>query len=391
VSLGPLELVFWSCFLLVAHTYVLYPAVLFAAYALAQLRRDCGYLSAGADRRRARLRDADLPALTLVVPAHNEAAVLPRKLENLARLDYPRDKLEVVFVSDGSTDGTDEILAAAPGVRRVRVPSRSGKSNALNRGVAVASHEVLVFSDASTLFAPDAVRQLVRHFVDPQVGVACGMLGFEGGAEFQQTEGVYWRYEKALRVMEARLGATLTASGAIYALRRAAWRPLAPDVMIDDFVVPLNARRAGYAVVFDPEARASEVAEESVRDEFTRRVRLAVGSFRALGELLRTPLPAFTAFAFFSHKLLRWVLPLLMLALLLASAALAAQPVYLAALVLQLLFYAWALAGFLFRERMAPVRYSLIGYFLLAINLAFLVGFVRFLSGRQEVRWKRAV
>jgi cellulose synthase/poly-beta-1,6-N-acetylglucosamine synthase-like glycosyltransferase len=391
VSLGLLEAAFWSCFLLVAHTYVLYPAVLFAAYALAQLRRDCGYLSAGADRRRARLRDEDLPALTMVVPAHNEAPVLPRKLENLARLDYPREKLEVVFVSDGSTDGTDEILAAAHGVRRLRVPQRGGKSNALNRGVAVASHELLVFSDASTLFAPDALRQLVRHFVEPRVGVVCGLLGFDGGAEFQQTEGVYWRYEKALRVMEARLGATLTASGAIYALRRAAWRPLSPDVMIDDFVVPLNARHAGYEVVFDPEARAHEVGEASVRDEFTRRVRLAVGSFRALGELLRTPLRPFTAFAFFSHKVLRWVLPFLMLGMLLASAGLAGQPPYLAALVLQLLFYAWALAGFLFRERMAPVRYSLIGYFLLAINLAFLVGFVRFLSGRQEVRWKRAV
>jgi poly-beta-1,6-N-acetyl-D-glucosamine synthase len=155
--------------------------------------------------------------------------------------------------------------------------------------------------------------------------------------------------------------------------------------------VPLNARRAGYAVVFDPEARATEVAEESVADEFTRRVRLAVGSFRVLGELLRTRLAPFTAFAFLSHKVLRWVLPLLMLAMLVSSALLAGHPLYRAALVAQVLFYAWALIGFLFRERMAPVRYSLIGYFLLAINLAFLVGFVQFLSGRQEVRWKRAV
>ena len=389
--MGLLEVVFWVSLVLVAHTYLVYPAVLFVAYALAQLRRDCGYLAAGSDRRRARLPDAELPGVTLVVPAYNEAAVLPRKLENLARLDYPREKLEVVFVSDGSTDGTDEILAAVPGVRLVRVPRRGGKSGALNHGVAAARHDLLVFSDASTLFAPDALRQLTRHFAAPQVGVACGILRFDGGAEFQQTEGVYWRYEKALRVMEARLGATLTASGAIYALRRAAWRPLSPDVMIDDFVVPLAARRAGYAVVFDPEARATELAEESVKDEFTRRVRLAVGSFRALGELLRTRLAPFTAFAFFSHKVLRWVLPFLMLAMLLSSAALAARPLYRAALLAQLVFYAWALLGFLFRERMAPVRYSLIGYFLLAINLAFLVGFVQFLSGRQEVRWKRAV
>jgi cellulose synthase/poly-beta-1,6-N-acetylglucosamine synthase-like glycosyltransferase len=387
-----LEVAFWACLALVAHTYLVYPAVLFAAYALAQLRRDCGYLAAGSDRRRARLADGELPRLTLVVPAHDEAAALPAKLANLALLDYPREKLEVVFVSDGSTDATDEILAAAEtdSVRVLRLGRRGGKSAALNHGVAAARHEVLVFSDASTLFAPDALRQLARHFADPRVGVACGILRFQGGPEFQQTEGVYWRYEKALRVMEARLGATLTASGAIYALRRAAWRPLSPDVMIDDFVVPLNARRAGYEVVFDPEAAATEFAADSVADEFARRVRLAVGSFRALGELLRTRLPPFTALAFFSHKVLRWVLPFLMLGMLVTSALLSARPVYRVAVVAQILFYVWALAGFAFRERMAPVRYGLLGYFLLAINLAFLVGFVQCLFGRAPVRWKRA-
>jgi cellulose synthase/poly-beta-1,6-N-acetylglucosamine synthase-like glycosyltransferase len=387
-----LEVAFWSCLVLVAHTYLVYPAMLFVAYALAQLRRDCGYLAAGADRRRARLLDGQLPRLTLVVPAYNEAGVLPAKLANIAGLDYPREKLEVVFVSDGSTDGTDAILAAneASGLRLLRLPRRGGKSNALNHGVAAAAHEVLVFSDASTLFAPDALRQLARHFVDPKVGVVCGILRFQGGPEYQQTEGLYWRYEKALRVMEARLGATLTASGAIYALRRKAWRPLSADVMIDDLVVPLHARRAGYGVVFDPEAAATEFGAESVADEFARRVRLAVGSFRALGELLRTRLAPFTALAFLSHKVLRWVLPFLMLGMLLTSALLWAHPLYRTALFAQLLFYAWALAGFLFRERMAPVRYGLFGYFLLAINLAFLVGFLRCFFGREPVRWKRA-
>jgi cellulose synthase/poly-beta-1,6-N-acetylglucosamine synthase-like glycosyltransferase len=387
-----LEVAFWACLLLVAHTYLLYPVTLFVAYALTQLRRDCGYLAVGVDRRRAPLRDGDLPYLSLVVPAYNEAGVLPDKLANLAALDYPREKLEVVFVSDGSTDETDAILAAqeGKGVRLLRVPRRGGKSNALNVGVAAATHEVLVFSDASTLFAPDALRQLARHFVDPKVGVVCGILRFQGGPEYQQTEGMYWRYEKALRVMEARLGATLTASGAIYALRREAWRPLAADVMIDDLVVPLHARRAGYGVVFDPEAAATEFAAESVADEFARRVRLAVGSFRALGELLRTRLAPFTALAFFSHKVLRWVLPFLMLGMLLTSALLWAHPLYRTALFAQLLFYAWALAGFLFRERMAPVRYGLFGYFLLAINLAFLIGFLRCFFGREPVRWKRA-
>lgn len=389
---SPWEAVFWISLLLVAQTYVLYPAVLFVAYGTAQLRRDCRYLARGAERRCRELHDAALPAVSVVIPAHNEERVLPAKLANLAQLDYPADRLEVVFVSDGSTDRTNELLDRAqdPRVRVVHMPVRSGKSLALNRGVASARHDVLVFSDAATLFAPDAVRKLVRHFTNDRVGVACGALRFQGNAEFQQTEGVYWRYEKALRVMESRLGATLTASGAIYALRRGAWQPLAPDVVIDDFVVPFNARRLGYQVVFDPEAAATEFAEASVADEFGRRVRLAVGSFRALGQLVRVRLDAFTALAFVSHKLLRWVLPFLMLALLLSSAALWERPFYRAALLTQLAFYLWAAAGCVFRERMAPVRYGLMGYFLLAINLAFLVGFVQYLLGRPQVKWKRA-
>jgi cellulose synthase/poly-beta-1,6-N-acetylglucosamine synthase-like glycosyltransferase len=386
------EILFWTSLLLVAHTYLLYPAILFVAYGMAQLRRDCRYLARGADRRCHELHDDELPAVSLIIPAHNEEAALPAKLVNLVELDYPADRLEVIFVSDGSSDRTNEILKQAqrPALRLVELPWRGGKSSALNHGVAAASHEIIVFSDTSTLFAPDAVRKLVRHFGDPHVGVACGTLGFQGNAEFQRTEGVYWRYEKTLRVMESRLGATLTASGAIYALRRAAWRPLTPDVMIDDFVVPFAARGLGYRVVFDPEAGAMDVAEESVAHEFARRVRLAVGSFRALGQLARVRLDAFTSLAFFSHKLLRWVLPFLMMTLLASSAALWDRPFYRAMLLIQILFYGWAAAGYLFRDRMAPLRYGLIGYFLLAINLAFLVGFVRFLSGRPEVKWKRA-
>jgi cellulose synthase/poly-beta-1,6-N-acetylglucosamine synthase-like glycosyltransferase len=386
------EIVFWTSLLLIAHTYVFYPALLFVAYGIAQLRRDCRYLARGADRRCRDLLDHELPAVTLVIPAHNEEAALPARLVNLVELDYPSDRLEIVFVSDGSTDRTNEILRQAerPPLSLVELEGRTGKSNALNHGVAAATHDILVFSDAATLFAPDAVRKLVRHFCNPQVGVACGTLRFQGNAEFQRTEGLYWRYEKALRVMESRLGATLTASGAIYALRRAAWVPLTPDVMIDDFVVPFAARRLGYHVVFDPEAGAAESAEESVAHEFARRVRLAVGSFRALGQLARVRLDAFTSLAFFSHKVLRWVLPFLMLALLGTSAALWDRQFYRAVLLLQVLFYGWAAAGYVFRDRLAPLRYGLIGYFLLAINLAFLVGFVRFLFARQEVKWKRA-
>lgn len=384
--------VFWTCLFLVTYTYLLYPCVLFVIYAVAQARADLRFLTTRRERRRRPLAEAELPPVTLIVPAYNEEAHLKDKIANVRELDYPRDRLQIVFVSDGSTDRTNEILEAGddPGFERLLLPRRSGKAIALNRAVEVARHGILVLSDASTLFAPDAMRQLVRHFADARVGVVCGALRFRGGDEFKQTEGVYWRYETSLRLMEARLGATLTASGAIYALRRECYRPLTPDDVIDDFVVPMRARTLGFRVVFDPEAEAVEFAGESVKDEFTRRVRIAVGSFRALRELSRVPLTPVACLSFFSHKFLRWVLPFLLIGLFVSNLWLLDGLIYRAVLAAQCAFYFWAGVGFLVRERGRRVPLALLCYFLVAINVAFLVGFVRFLSGRKDTAWQRA-
>jgi cellulose synthase/poly-beta-1,6-N-acetylglucosamine synthase-like glycosyltransferase len=385
------EYIFWVCLFLIAYTYVFYPIVLFIAYALSQVRRDCRYLSGRHNRRASTLAPEQLPTVTLIIPAYNEQTCLPNKILNLAQIDYAMEKVETVCVSDGSTDRTNEILSSLqdPKIKVVLLPERKGKSEALNVAVLHAHHDILVFSDATTLFAPDAVKNLTRHFSNPKVGVVCGALEFERTSESTQTEGIYWGYESMLRLMEARLGATLTASGALFALRRTAFRPLAPETIIEDFVIPMNARNLGYAVVYDPEATATEFAASSVVGEFTRRVRLAVGSFRALKGFLTTGLDGFTSVAFVSHKLLRWVLPFLLIALLVSNAFLMEKPPYRAVFVGQMLFLLWAWMGFIFRLRVHGVRYALVGYFLLAMNLAFLVGFLRFLTGREEGVWQR--
>jgi len=385
------KVAFWTCALLSAHTYILYPLVLFVAYAISQVRRDLQYLMGRRDRRRLPLGPEDLPAVSLVVPAYNEEAHLPDKLANICALDYPREKLEVVFVSDGSTDGTNAILRGSPGnnVRVILLPERRGKTRAVNQGVERACHEIVVLCDAATLFERDALKNLVRHFSDPTVGVVCGSLRFQSNLESEHTEGTYWRYEGMLRLMEARLGATLTASGAIYALRRRCFRPLQADDIIDDFVLPMHARALGYRVLYDPEAVATEFAASSVKGEFTRRVRIAVGSFFALRAFLRVPLGPMTSFAFLSHKLLRWVLPFLMIGMLVSNVALASEGFYRVLLAGQLAFYGWAAAGFLFQQRMTRVRFGLLGYFLVTIHLAYLVGFIRFICRRQEGLWQR--
>lgn len=388
-----LEVVFWSCFLLVAHTYLLYPVSLLVASVAVQTSRDWRYLVTRRDRRRIRQDPVELPTVSFIIPAYNEERHLPAKLGNLAELDYPKELLEILFVSDGATDRTNGILTAAEGgnVRVIYLPARGGKASAVNQAVEQAHHRLLVLSDAATLFAPDAIRKLVRHFADSEVGVVCGALQFHGSEESRQTEGIYWRYEGLLRLMESRLGVTLTASGAIYAVRRECFVPLSADTLVEDLVVPMNARKQGYRVLYDPEARATDFAPATVSDEFTRRVRIATGSFRALGQLLRGPLDPLTGFAFFSHKLLRWILPLLLIGMLLTSALLSDhQVVYRAMFLAQGVFYLWGMVGYLFRRQVGGIRYALIPYYLLAMHLAFLVGLVRVFSRRGEVGWHRA-
>lgn len=376
---------------LVVYTYFVYPLLLFVLYGLAQLRSDVHYLLNRSDRRVGSRKAEVFPGVTFIVPAYNEEASLSDKIGNLRQMDYPNDRLQIVFISDGSTDQTNHILSTLreENVQVVILPQRMGKPSALNHGVARARHEILVFSDSSTLFAPDAVRNLVRHFSDPRVGAVCGSVKLEGNQESQQTEGTYWKFESVLRLMESRLGAILNASGAIYALRRNCYRPLEPGDLIDDFLIPLKARQEGYRVLEDPEVVATEFSSDSVKAEFTRRVRLAVGSFRALQKVRLADLPGFTAIAFVSHKLLRWVLPFLLIVLFVSNVFLLRHPLYRVFFAGQLIFYLWGVIGFIFRERMKKVRYALIAYFLLTIHFAFLVGFWRWLFGGQEAAWQR--
>lgn len=383
--------VFWAAVFLVFYTYFGYPIVLFVCYGLVQIKRDWQFLHDRRNRRRGDVSDTELPTVTLFFAAYNEEEHLEEKLTNTLALDYPAEKLQVVVVSDGSNDRTNEILRNVRDARFdvVLREERGGKSAALTLAVERARHSIFVLSDASTIFAPDALRKLVRHFADSSIGAVCGALSFQGNAESSQTEGLYWKYETALRLMEARLGATLTPSGAIYAVRGEIYTPPAPDVLVDDILTLMSVRRAGYHVHYDPEAKAVDFPAASVAGEFRRRVRIAKGSFRALPQLLDIPKPLFTSFAFFSHKLLRWILPLLMLCVFVANFFLLQSWFYRATLGAQLLVLAWGGVGYLFREHLQRVRFSLVGYFLLAMNLAFLVGMVSSFGGKREVSWQR--
>lgn len=385
------KVLFWVSLGLVVYPYVLYPLVLFLTYSVTQAWRDLRYLGSPRSRRTKTPALAALPGVSIIIPAYNEEKVLAAKIENLRDLDFPQERLQFVFVSDGSEDGTNQILQSLQGANYecILLNERKGKANALNHAVERATNDILVFCDAGTLFELDAIKNLVRHFSNPEVGAVCGAVRYQAGSDAQQTEGAYWKYESALRMMEARLGAILNASGCIYALRRECFSPIPPSTILEDFVIPMRARRLGFSVLYDPESVAIEFPASTVSGEFTRRVRLAVGSFRALGDLVRVPLRGFTPFALISHKLLRWLVPFFAITLLISNVFVMHSPSYRVALAAQVLFYCWAGLGFFFYQQMRRVRFGLVPYFLFAMHLAFIVGFFRCLVGADRAVWQK--
>lgn len=383
--------IFWCSAVGLVHTYLLYPLLLVALDAWAGMRADFRYLAGGRDRR-VPLEPLALPRVSLVVAAWNEAEVIGAKVQNSLALDYPKELLEIFIGSDGSDDGTDSIVKACAD-RRVRLDraERVGKIGVLNRVVPKTDGDILIFSDANTIFEPDAVRKLVRHFADPRVGCVCGRLRLFNPNDPDFEESAYWSYESFLKLREGRRGAVMGANGGIYALRRSLFPALPADTVVEDFVVAAKTLLRGYRVIYDPEAIAWEETTEDYRKERLRRVRIAAGNFQALGLIggLLHPRQGFAAFAFFSHKLLRWIAPFLLVGVLASSIALMDRPLYSALLIGQLLFYWLAVIGFALRLPGALGRITSLARYFVEMNVGMAHGFFRWVRGSQKVTWQR--
>ncbi len=338
---------------------------------------------------------AGTPRVTLVVSAFNEAQVMREKIENSLTLDYPAHLLEIVVVSDCSTDETDAIVLAFAdrGIRLVRLPERRGKSAGLNEVVATASGDVLVFSDVNAFYRPDAIRRLVEPFGDPEIGCVTGESRYIGIEKYHVgiQENLYWKYERILKIWESRCGSMVGSDGAILALRRDLFEPLqAAD--LNDFVIPLRVVERGFRCVYAPEAVCEEHGTREYEEEFRRKVRIVnrgVYAVRSRLALLNPFQRGFFAIQLLSHKVLRWSLGLWIAVFFLATLALASQDLRWRSLVwAQVAFYTLALAGHL-----APRLHRRGGwifrlpYYFCMVNIAAVLGGVSGLLGRVQVTW----
>jgi cellulose synthase/poly-beta-1,6-N-acetylglucosamine synthase-like glycosyltransferase len=378
-------LLFWVSIGLPFYSYAVFPMLIVAMSRVAQRRRS-------PLRPSERTSAALWPPAAIVVSAYNEEQHVAELVNNIQSLEYP-GPVTLYVGSDGSIDRTATILQSLAGAR-VRVflyEQNRGKASVLNDLLAATSEPIIAFTDANTRLEPPALARLVRHFDNPAVGAVCGELRLRTSGGGDNVDGVYWRIERLLKASESVLGALLGANGGIYAIRRECFVPLRPDTVVDDFCIAMTIAAAGRSLVYEPDARAVEEAPQQIRDEFKRRVRIGIGNYQAFFRhpeyFLRTG--AMTRFAYFSHKVLRWFTPHLLILALLANAVLMDQPVYRALGAIQLGTYAFCLIVYALGRWLTIPRILRLPVYLVAMNVAFGIGFCRYLSGRYAGSWTR--
>jgi poly-beta-1,6-N-acetyl-D-glucosamine synthase len=346
---------------------------------------------------------ADLPALTLIVAAYNEGPVLSAKLRNILELDYPRERFDVVFVTDGSDDDSERLLReeSVPAECRLRVlhqPQRQGKLAAVDRVMPAVTTPITVYSDANAMLNPQALRNIVKHYADPAVGAVAG----EKRVRFAQTagaegvgEGVYWRYESTLKRLDAALYSVVGAAGELFSIRTALYESPPRDTVLEDFFQSLRIAMRGYRVAYAPDAYAVEGHSASLGEEFKRKVRNAAGGLQAIMRmpgLLNPWRHGVLSFQYVSHRVLRWTLAPLMLPIVFIAnvALLRTGPLPYGLLMAgQLLFYGAALCGWLLEQLGVKIKLFYIPMYFCLMNYSVYAGALRLLRRQQSVVWEK--
>lgn len=367
---------------LIFYTYVLYPIAMFLLVTFF--------------KRPIRKNTNDYcPTVSMIISIFNEEKILPEKINNLLNIEYPIDKIEFLLGSDGSTDRTKEIL------RNINIPSfhieifqdRIGKANVLNNLAKNAKGDIIIFSDANTMYESSTVKHLVKHFADKTVGGVCGelVLTKDCGGVSEIGEISYWKYEGWLKKLESKFKTLIGATGGIYAIRKSLFKPLPiKKAVVDDFLIPLEIVRRGYRVVYEPEAKGYEKPMDTVIGEFQRKVRICASNFNSISEFvdLLSPKFGFVAFALWSHKIIRWFVPFLLMIFFLCSAYLSANSFALRLIFeFQIAFIVLGLTGLILETRKVSLGILGLPYYFIAMNAALFVGFIKFILGKQKPTW----
>ena len=389
-----LQILFWVLAFIVVYTYVGYGILL---YFIIKIRR---IFKIG---KKPNAAPNYQPDVTLFISAYNEKDYVDGKMKNSLELDYPKDKLHIVWVTDGSDDGTPEILKQYNNVTIHHLPERNGKISAMNRGMKFVKTPIVIFSDANTMLGNESIKRIVNLFATPTVGCVSGekrIINKESDAASGAGEGLYWKYESALKKWDAELYSVVGAAGELFAIRTELYKDVEKDTLLDDFVISLRVAQDGYTIQYDPEAYAIETASANVKEELKRKIRISAGGIQSVVRL-RSLLNIFKygtlSFQYISHRVLRWTLtPACLLVLIPLGFALAYNEgllnfgLYSTLFWLQLLFYVAALTGWFLENRSTRIKALFVPYYFFIMNLSVVLGFFRYMKKSQSVNWERA-
>lgn len=333
------------------------------------------------------------PSVTLLIPVHNEENVIQEKIENALSLDYPKDKFEVLLILDECTDRTKEIAEryVNRGLKIVEQKPRRGKMAALNLAIPQAKGEMLVFTDANSIYKKDAIKMLVRNFADERIGCVCGKLQYVNKSLVGEGEDLYWRYEGFLKIKESQLCSLFVVNGSIYAIRKKLYEPV-EESLADDFVTPMKIAKKGYGLVYEPEAITLEKTVKSTREGLNQKVRIisqGVKASFAMGTTILSSGPL-RIFQFLFHKFIRWLAPLFLILIFISSLLLLDNLFYRIIFFCQALFYLFALIGYLLQEKRIKTKIFSVPFYFCFVNFASLIALIKFLTGRIKGTWEKA-
>lgn len=386
-----LEAIFWVLVATIFYTYIGYGIFLFLMILVKRLQKS----------KNSQIENTQIfePKVAHVIAAYNEKDCIEEKVANSFLLDYPKDKLETIFVTDGSNDGTTELLKKHDGITVLHQAERKGKIGAINRVMPLVTAPITIFSDANAMLNPEAIREIVRWYRNSQVGAVAGekrIRSMKSDKAAGAGEGIYWKYEAALKRMDAELYSVVGAAGEIFSLRTNLFETLEPDTLLDDFMISLRIAQKGYRVMYAPEAYAIESPSSSIKEELKRKVRICAGGIQSIVRLKALLNPfryGILAFQYVSHRVLRWsIAPLSLLLMIPASYLLMGMygGIYTVIFVGQMMFYLLALLGWYLENKQISIKVFFVPYYFFIMNLAVYMGFVRYMKGKQSVLWERA-
>jgi biofilm PGA synthesis N-glycosyltransferase PgaC len=384
-------ILFWICLFIIFYTFLGYGILLYLIIRIKRLFSKPFKFN----------QIATFPSVALIIAAYNEESIIKEKIEDCLALDYPKEKLRIIFITDGSSDKTPKIIAENNVVELLHIDERNGKMAAIKRVIPLIKEDIIVFTDANTFLNPQAIKELVKHYQNPKVGAVAGEKRILVNASADASaagEGFYWKYESALKKWDYELYSNVGAAGELFSIRTNLYQPVESDTIIDDHMIAMRIAEKGYLIAYEPNAYALETASANSKEELKRKIRIAAGGIQSIMRLTKSANPFYNpilTFQYISHRVLRWAItPWLMLLVFILNLIICYQNpqsnLYQIILLGQIIFYIATILGYILESKKIKIKAFFIPFYFSMMNYAAMAGAIRYFKGEQSAAWEKS-